>query len=181
MPQFLCPNCAGHISFWDRSFAPYHCSKCKTDNKKASQADILETVRRLEDRVFAILLAPLPRVSRAAMQRRLSNPRVRGLTKVVGGFALTVPIILAFYAIGKLTHQWLTPISAVTALPLTISMVGWVEVFSGIGFADLANRFERGGILVKTAIIILVLSVLALYALLLMRITNLDAIRRYWW
>jgi hypothetical protein len=33
-------------------------------------------------------------------------------------------------------------------------MVGWVEVVLGIGFADLADRFDRGGILARAGPII---------------------------
>ena len=58
---------------------------------------------------------------------------------MVGGFALTALIIVAIYAIGQLTGHWLIPVGAVTALPLAISMVGWVEIVLGIGFADSAT------------------------------------------
>ena len=68
---------------------------------------------------------------------------------MVGGFALTAVIVFALYAVGRLTGHWLIPVGAVTALPIAISMVGWVEIFLGSGFADLANRLDRGGILVQ--------------------------------
>jgi hypothetical protein len=138
-------------------------------------------VRRFEDRVFGLLLTPLPTGSRPALERLLPNPRVRGLTKVVGGFVLTALIILALYTIGRLTGHWLIPVGAVTALPLAISMVGWVEIALGIGFADLANRFDRGGILVKAGIILVVLSLIGLYLWAGIRFVNSDAVRRYWW
>jgi hypothetical protein len=31
-------------------------------------------------------------------------------------------------------------------------MVGWVEIALGVGFTDLADRFEQGGTLVKAGI-----------------------------
>jgi hypothetical protein len=155
--------------------------KCKADNRRASQAAILEAVRRFEDRVFGLLLAPLPDGSLSALQPRLANPRVRGMMKVVGGFALTALIIAALYVIGRLTGHWLIPVGAVMALPLAISMVGWVEIALGIGFADLADRFERGGILVKSGIILVVLSLIGLYLWAGIRIVNSDALRGYWW
>ena len=181
MSQSVCPQCGGPISFRESSFAPYLCSRCKADNKRASQAAILDAARQFEDRVFSLLLAPLPEGSRSALQPLLANPRVRGLMKVVGGFALTALIIVAIYAIGRLTGHWLIPVGAVTALPLAISMVGWVEIALGIGFADLANRFERGGILVKAGIILVVLSLIGLYLWAGIRIVNSDELRRYWW
>ena len=96
---------------------------------------------------------------------------------MVGGFALTALIIVAIYAIGRLTGHWLIPVGAVTALPLAISMVGWVEIALGIGFADLANRFDRGGILVKAGIIFVVLSLIGLYLWAGIRFVNSDAVR----
>jgi hypothetical protein len=181
MAPSVCPQCGGPISFRESSFAPYLCSKCKADNKRASQAAILGAARRLEDRVFGLLLAPFPKGSRPALERLLSLPRVRGLAKVVGGFALTALIILALYAVGRLTGHWLIPVGAVTALPLAISMVGWVEIVLGIGFTDLANRFDRGGILVKAGILLVVLSVIGLYVWACIRIVNSDQLRRFWW
>ncbi len=181
MPGSVCPQCGGPLSFRDASFAPYLCARCKADNKRASQAATLDAVRRFEDRVFAFLLAPLPAGSRPALERILSNPRVRGLTKVVGGFAVSALIILVLYAIGRLTGHWLIPVGAVTALPLAISMVGWVEIVLGIGFADLADRFDRGGILAKAGIILVVMSLIGLYFWAAIRIVNSDELRRYWW
>jgi hypothetical protein len=99
----------------------------------------------------------------------------------VAGFALTALIIVALYAIGRLTGRWLIPVGAVTALPPAISMVGWVEIALGIGFADLANPFDRGGILVKAGIILVVLSLLWLYLWAGIRIANSDELRRHWW
>jgi len=52
MSQSGCPQCGGPISFRDSNFAPYICSKCKTENKRASQTATLEAVRRFEDRTF---------------------------------------------------------------------------------------------------------------------------------
>jgi hypothetical protein len=138
-------------------------------------------MRRFEDRVFVFLLAPLPARSRPALGRFLSNPRVRGLAKVVGGLAISALIILALYAIGQLSGLWLIPVGAVTALPLAISMVGWVEIILGIGFADFADRFDRGGILVKAGILLVVLSLIGLYLWAGIRIVNSDELRRYWW
>ena len=181
MSQSVCPRCGGPISFRESSFAPYLCSKCKTDVKRASQAATLDAVRRFEDRVFGLLLAPLPEGARPALARHLSNPRIRGLTKVVGGFGLTALIVLGLYAIGRLTGHWLIPVGAVTALPLAISMVGWVEIALGIGFADLANRFDRGGFFVKAGIILVVLSLIGLYLWAGIRIVNIDELRRHWW
>jgi hypothetical protein len=103
------------------------------------------------------------------------------LTKVGGGFALTALIILGLYAIGRLTAYWLIPVGAVTALPLAISMVGWVEIALGIGFADLANRFDRGGILLKAGIILVVLSLIGQYLWAGIRFVNSVQLRRYWW
>ncbi len=100
---------------------------------------------------------------------------------MVGGFALTALIILALYAIGRLTGHWLIPVGAVTALPLAISMVGWVEIALGIGFADLANRFDRGGIFVKAGVILVVLSLVGLYLWVGIRIVNSEELRRHWW
>jgi hypothetical protein len=181
MSQSVCPQCGGPISFRESSFAPYLCSTCKADNHRASQAAILDAVRQFEDRVFGFLLAPLPKGSRSALLPLLAKPRVRGLVKVVGGFGLTALIIVAIYAIGRLTGHWLIPVGAVTALPLAISMVGWVEIALGISFADLANRFERGGILAKAGIILVVLSLIGLYLWAGIRIVNSDELRRYWW
>ncbi len=181
MSQSVCPQCGGPISFRESSFAPYLCSKCKADNKRASQAAILDAARQIEDRVFGLLLASLPEGSRSALQPLLANTRVRGLTKVVGGFALTALIIVALYAIGRLTGHWLISVGAVSALPLAISMVGWVEIALGVGFADLANRFERGGVLVKAGIILVVLSLIGLYLWAGIRIVNSDELRRYRW
>jgi hypothetical protein len=103
------------------------------------------------------------------------------LTKVVGGFALTALIIVALYAIGRLTGHWLIPVGAVTALSLAISMVGWVEIALGNGFADLGNRFERGGILVEAGIVLVVVFLIGLYLWAGIRIVNSDELRKYWW
>ena len=103
------------------------------------------------------------------------------MAEVVSGFALTALIILALYAVGQLKGDWLIPVGAVTALPFGISMVGWVEIVLGIGFADLANRFDPGGILVKARILLLVLSVIGLYLSACIRIVNSDHLSRYWW
>lgn len=181
MSRSQCPRCEGPLSFKDASFAPYLCSNCKANSKRASQARTLDAVRRLEDRVFGLLLAPLPAESRPPLERLLSKPRLRGLAKVVGGFVLTALIILVLYAIGRLTGHWLIPLGAVTALPLAISMVGWIEIVLGIGFADLANHFDRGGIFVKAGIILVVLSLVGLYLWACIRIVNSDQLKSYWW
>ena len=47
MPQSICPQCRGPISFGEANFAPYLCSKCKADNKCASQAATLDACGNL--------------------------------------------------------------------------------------------------------------------------------------
>ena len=80
---------------------------------------------------------------------------------MIGGFALTVPIYLLTDGVGR----WLgyTAVSAVTVFPLAVSMIGWIELLGGIGFADISARFDRGGILLKLAIGFLVLWLIAVY------------------
>ena len=80
---------------------------------------------------------------------------------MIGGLALTVPIYLLTYGVGR----WLghTAVSAVTVFPLAVSLIGWIELLGGIGFADISIRFDRGGILLKLAISLLVLWLIAVY------------------
>jgi hypothetical protein len=84
------------------------------------------------------------------------------LTKVIGGLALTVPIYLFLYWLGRLTGY--TAVTAGAAFPLAVSLIGWLELILGVGFADLAVRFDRGGGLSKLGIALLVLSLIGLYA-----------------
>ena len=109
MSQYGCPQCGGPISFMRASFSPYICSTCRAENKRASQAETLDAVRRFEDRTFGLILSPLPAVLRPTLERILSNPRVRGLTKVIGGFGLAALIYLLLYGIGRLTGHWILP------------------------------------------------------------------------
>ena len=75
----------------------------------------------------------------------------------------------------------LIPVGAVTALSLAISMVGWVEIVLGIGFADLADRFDRGGIFVKAGNLLVVLSLIRLYLWAYIRLVKSDQLKRFWW
>ncbi len=53
--------------------------------------------------------------------------------------------------------------SALVGLPLAISMVGLMEIVLGINFADLAQRFDRGGFILKCGISIVVLCFVGVY------------------
>ena len=100
---------------------------------------------------------------------------------MVGGFAVSALIILVLYAIGRLTGHWLIPVGAVTALPLAISMVGWVEIVLGIGFADLADDSTEAAFWPRPGLSSWSCLFIGLYFWAAIRIVNSDELRRYWW
>jgi hypothetical protein len=164
MSEARCPRCSQPVSFMTQAFASSTqglCPTCRRQLKQESQAANLDELRRLEDKLFGFLLAPVPAKLRPGLTQVLSKPRVRGLTKLVGGLGLG--------ALTYLLTAWLAKVSGVAVVngfvvvPLAVALVGWIELNLGISFADLATRFDRSGFFLKLGIMILVLLLVGLF------------------
>jgi len=122
---------------------------------------MLDGLQRFEDRIFGLMLFPMPKAWRPGLERALFHARFRGLMKLVGGLITAAATFLITVGIGMLTGQYVA--SALVGFPFAISMVGLMEIFLGINFADLAKRFDQGGFLLKCGIAIVVLFFVAAY------------------
>jgi hypothetical protein len=110
----------------------------------------------MEDWVLRILLWPLPAAWRPALERRLDDPRFRGLMKLAGGLLVGAVTFLITLGLGWLTNHYHA--SALVGLPLAVAVIGLMEIVLGLRFTDLADRFDRGNILVKLGIAVVVLT-----------------------
>lgn len=161
MPTARCSRCNQPVSAMTRDLTTGLCARCRAEEAQAAQVAIFDEVKRYEDRFLRLMLLPLPRAWRPGIEQALCHPRSRGLIKFVVGLIVAAAAFVITVGIGMLLGHYHA--SALVGLPLAISMIGLMEIILGINFADLAQRFDKGGFFLKCGIAIVVLSFVAVY------------------
>ena len=165
MLSATCSRCQRKISILHRDPTCDLCPRCRAADAsaqaKAQQEALLAGLRALENSVFWVLLSPLPKAWVPRIERGLTHPRIRGLMKLVGGLLVGAVTFLLTWGVGMLTGY--TVASALVGLPITVSLLGLMEIVLGIEFADFASRFDEGGFFVKLGLLFVLFLFVGIY------------------